>query len=184
MGKGIHITRILICLAVYVICGFSMNPAAIADSKKTLLRTPKTSSYAIIQRQNPDTSSSDITPRGALLRSLVFPGWGQWYNGKKIKSAVIFSAEAGCIAGFCIQYSRMQKSSSDAEREFYRDDRNKFVWWFAGIVIYSMLDSYIDAYLKNFKKDMDINVVHRESGTRVTLNVQFTLPGLFQRRSK
>ena len=29
------------------------------------------------------------------MRSLAVPGWGQWYNEKKLKAAVVFAAELG-----------------------------------------------------------------------------------------
>jgi hypothetical protein len=34
------------------------------------------------------------SPMGALLRSIVAPGWGQFYNHKYIKGAVICGAES------------------------------------------------------------------------------------------
>ncbi|MFC1477427.1 DUF5683 domain-containing protein [candidate division KSB1 bacterium] len=122
-----------------------------------------------------DTSGSMLTsPRGALYRSLMFPGLGQWYNGKKIKSALVFTAETGCVAGYFYERRRLNQSTADWEREFYRDERNKYAWWFAGVIIYSMIDAYVDAYLKNFDADMNINVGRQNSSVLVSFNVNFS----------
>jgi len=94
------------------------------------------------------------TPKGAMYRSLAIPGWGQWYNGNKYKSAVIFTAETGCAAGYFIQNHRLSNSKIPQEREYYRGDRNKYAWWFIGIILYSVLDAYVDAYLHDFDRDM------------------------------
>ncbi|MBD3169978.1 MAG: hypothetical protein GF307_10885 [candidate division Zixibacteria bacterium] len=40
-----------------------------------------------------DTLRFNPDPTGALLRSAVFPGWGQLYNRKYIKSAVVAAGE-------------------------------------------------------------------------------------------
>ena len=37
------------------------------------------------------------SPKGALLRSLAVPGWGQFYNGQYIKGPVVIVAQATCI---------------------------------------------------------------------------------------
>ena len=37
-------------------------------------------------------------PTGAMIRSLVFPGLGQWYNNKKFKALIVFGAETGLLA--------------------------------------------------------------------------------------
>ncbi len=37
------------------------------------------------------------SPRGALLRSAVLPGWGQWYNGQPLKTPIILGAIGGLV---------------------------------------------------------------------------------------
>jgi len=35
------------------------------------------------------------SPTGAMIRSLLFPGWGQLYNKKYFKAILVFGAEIG-----------------------------------------------------------------------------------------
>jgi len=89
-------------------------------------------------------------PTGAMLRSLAFPGWGQWYNGKRVKAVIVFGAEAGIIANTIYQNQKVQDSKSEVEREFYLENRRLSNWWLAGVILLSMIDAYVDAHLYDF----------------------------------
>ncbi|MFC1553900.1 DUF5683 domain-containing protein [candidate division KSB1 bacterium] len=121
------------------------------------------------------------SPKGAMYRSLAFPGWGQWYNEKKLKSLLVFSAETGFITGIITQHYRLSKADTPADRTFYRDDRNKFVWWLGGAILYSMLDAFVDAYLDDFHGEMDIN---RDQKNDLVFKVDYKIDmsRFFQRR--
>jgi len=135
-----------------------------------------------ISSSEQDTTAAALSPRGAMFRSLVFPGWGQWYNEKKLKSLLVFSAEAACVVAYRNEDSRMKNSTSESEREYYRDERNKYAWWLGGVIIYSMLDAYVDAYLDKFNVRMDINVDKKEDNTLVMFTLNFSPDRLFHRR--
>jgi hypothetical protein len=47
-----------------------------------------------------------LSPRGALVRSLVLPGWGQTYVGAPGRGAIYFAAEAGSL--WMVYKSRQQ----------------------------------------------------------------------------
>ena len=100
------------------------------------------------------------SPKGAMWRSLLFPGWGQLYNGRYLKSIIIGGTEAAFIYGIYVQEKRRQDAKDigyeDAEK-FYLKDRKKFTWWLAGTIIYSTLDAYIDAQLMNFDISEDLS---------------------------
>lgn len=100
------------------------------------------------------------SPKGAMWRSLLFPGWGQLYNGRYIKSIIIGGTEAAFIYGIYIQEKRRQEAKDmgyeDGEK-FYLKDRKKFTWWLTGTLIYSALDAYIDAQLMNFDVSEDLS---------------------------
>jgi len=156
-----------------------------------------------LRAAKPDTTTVIKTPRGAMIRSAIFPGWGQWYNGKKIKSIIIFAAESGCIGAYFYEQDRLNDVSdilnglppeNDPQhneklfkkytdlKEDYRDKRNKYAWWFAGVVIYSMVDAYVDTYLSTFDVDMDINVKKSELNTFISVSFKFSPIRFFQRR--
>ena len=108
------------------------------------------------------------SPFGALLRSVAFPGGGQFYNRKVLKGSVIFAAESGFIIAAAIEWQRRDQhlknfrelplgSADKAEEfesyQFYQDMRNTHLWCAAGIVFLSMLDAYVDAHLFNFERE-------------------------------
>lgn len=120
-----------------------------------------------------DSLNAGKSPRNAMIRSLIVPGWGQLYNGKKIKSLIIFGAETSVFSAILIQNNRLSDSKTSENRSFHRDERNKFIWWFGGVIIYSILDAYVDAYLQGFSVDMDIN---KEIGSTATVRLNISVP--------
>lgn len=128
------------------------------------------------------------SPTGALLRSLAFPGWGQWYNEKKLKAIIAFSAETFLI-GLALHLNHQAnrdrrpedftdpgreitkgnfRNLVERERNFYLDRRNLTYWWLAGVKLLSMLDAYVDAYLHDFDAGPDlalrVGLLQRRSG--------------------
>ncbi|RKY89407.1 hypothetical protein DRQ09_01365, partial [candidate division KSB1 bacterium] len=98
-----------------------------------------------------------ISPRSAMIRSAIIPGWGQWSNGKRLKSFLVASVESYLIVRFVDYYQKYSKTEDEKEKEFFRDQRSKYGWWLLLAYILSLMDAYVDAYLKDFNKNMDIN---------------------------
>lgn len=96
------------------------------------------------------------SPTGAMLRSLVFPGWGQWYNGKKFKAGLAFVVESALIARIVISDNQLRNARTETERAFYLERRNVTYWWLGGAILLSMLDAYVDAYLYDFDAGPDL----------------------------
>ena len=96
----------------------------------------------------PDSSAVDSirgTPaaRGAMLRSLALPGWGQFYNRRPIKGSIIAAAQVSSTAAFFVRRSQLnQRRSADAPLE-----RNIFLYTTIGLILFSMGDAYVDAHL-------------------------------------
>lgn len=53
-----------------------------------------------------DTTTSGITPGGALRRSLAIPGWGQVYVGRPIRGVVVAGAVGGLVTSIVISNGR------------------------------------------------------------------------------
>lgn len=96
------------------------------------------------------------SPNGAMVRSLLVPGWGQWYNDKKIKAGVVFIAESALIARIVIANDQLRKAKSETDRVRYLEQRNVTYWWLGGAILLSMLDAYVDAYLYDFDAGPDL----------------------------
>jgi len=105
-------------------------------------------------------------PTGALFRSALVPGWGQYYNRKYIKGTIIAAGESYLIYGIVTNWRASDKHRKNFEHtddltykaaefalyEKTRDKRNKRMWILAACTFYSMFDAYVDAQLADFKE--------------------------------
>jgi hypothetical protein len=110
-----------------------------------------------LNEKSDSTETNIKSPTGAMLRSLFFPGLGQWYNGKKLKAVVIFLGQTGLLANSIYLNQQLVKSQTDYEREFYINNRNLSVWWLVGVTLFSMADAYVDAQLSDFDESPDLS---------------------------
>lgn len=122
--------------------------------------------------QNSDSVASDTTeysftksPTGALFRSAVLPGWGQFYNESYYKVPVI----AGLAAWFGYNYFSNNNLYNDYKtlyqntgnrlyylnREFYRDQRDNFAIYLGILYVANLIDAYVDAHLFDFNVEED-----------------------------
>lgn len=125
-------------------------------------------------------------PTGALFRSLVVPGWGQLYTGHPIKAVVFFGTDLGMLYGIYSQNRQYEdyldqagNTKSDIYRarledlaDFYRDDRNKLIWWTAGVMLLSGFDAYVEAHLYDFRIEPMLGTT--PSGTGITTGLRIT----------
>ncbi len=95
------------------------------------------------------------------MRSLLVPGWGQWYNGKKWKAALAFGTECAFAGQAIVQNQRLQRASDPAAREYYLSSRNAANWLLALVVLLSMLDAYVDAHFSDFDESPDLALASR-----------------------
>ena len=77
--------------------------------------------------------------RGAVLRSVMLPGWGQFYNGKRVKGSVIATVEVASAAAWVVRRKQIKDRGIQA--------RNIYFFSTIGIVLYSIADAYVDAHL-------------------------------------
>jgi hypothetical protein len=121
------------------------------------------------------------SPTGAMLRSLALPGWGQFYNEQWIKGICVAGTELGIIANAIVQNHYAANANTDAERDFYRENRNLSYWWLAGTILLSMADAYVDAHLYGFDESTELSVdlkresapFHQQVSVLVTINLIF-----------
>ena len=121
------------------------------------------------------------SPQGAMLRSALIPGWGQWYNEEYVKVPVMFGVFAGIgfVANwYHVKYddyrSRYISSSlrlqndpllesntvfmrehkfNKTAREFYRDNRDVYLFYLVLAYFLNIVDAYVDAQLFGFDVD-------------------------------
>ena len=130
---------------LFVITSASFAQSSNADS----LRAQESISLAPIQPKK--------SPNGAVLRSLLVPGWGQYYNGQKWKAALVCAAELGELGTAIYWHRESKRVNDDHFKLVYEDYRNAAYWFLAGTIILSMLDAYVDAQLSDFDESPSLD---------------------------
>jgi len=107
-------------------------------------------------------------PRYVMMRSLLFPGWGQAYNNKWFKAGAV---AAGEVAFGVTIYNDQQKlndlqtqldeAKAAGDDQRYADLANQYnaqldqrvahTWLLAAVVTYALVDAYVDAHFRGFE---------------------------------
>ncbi len=112
------------------------------------------------------------SPWAAVGFSALLPGAGQFYNKSYWKIPVIlgivgylgyeFFDNNKKYRDYRDRYSATQTTENPAGdpnlktlREFYFDQRNDFVWYFAIVYVINLVDAYVDAHLFDFDVSED-----------------------------
>jgi hypothetical protein len=123
------------------------------------------------QEQTEETSPSDTvfvmqkSPWGAVLRSAVLPGFGQFYNESYWKIPVIWGTGALLISGW-VYNNNLYNDNKDLfistgqslyqyRRDFYRNQRDNFTIYLVVLYVLNILDAYVDAHLYDFTVEED-----------------------------
>jgi hypothetical protein len=129
------------------------------------------------------------SPGLALLFSAVVPGAGQVYNGSYWKVPIMFGlgyyfasrwvSNNNKYRDYRDQYAESLLSGSGNSRffqlrEFYRDQRDEFAWYFAILYFVNLVDAYVDASLYDFDVGPDLSIrLMAEPAMRMSLQVCF-----------
>jgi hypothetical protein len=154
------------------------------------------------EAHSPDSTRKLISPRAALIRSAIVPGWGQLYVHKPVKAIVYVSLETYHICKMLeynsiYQYVKDTKaavglqtwntlSQSQKKDSVYaitnyklqlntwrpREKRNKYAWWSMGFYFICMLDAYVDAHLYYFP-DEKVELTAALKPNGIELNLLF-----------
>lgn len=118
--------------------------------------------------QNEDsTFVMEKSPMGAVLRSALVPGWGQFYNESYWKIPVVWGF-IGYFAYVWIDNNDLYKQYRDLYvqsdfsnanykqlRNFYRDQRDEFAIYIGLTYFLQLVDAYVDAHLFDFNVTPD-----------------------------
>lgn len=145
----------------------------IGVSAQTEQDTVKTSGDSVVIQK--ETTKS---PWGAVLRSAVLPGWGQYYNESYWKIPLIW----GVFAAQTYYWNENNDTYREHKKEFIetgnirakrirdsaRDQRDQILIY--GILVYflQLVDSYVDAHLFNF--DVSENAFTRQPEISFRIN--------------
>ena len=103
--------------------------------------------------ERPDLSTGAATlpsAHGALLRSAVLPGWGQFYNGRPVKGLLFGAASATALTSVAVEHRRISSAPTPEEHQDRTARRNSRLLYFALSVALAAIDAYVDAHLADF----------------------------------
>ncbi len=143
-------------------------------------RAPKLGDFNVridsLSSKNDTVKTSVKSPTGAMIRAIIFPGWGQLYNKKYVKAILVFGAEIGLVANSIYLNQKYTESSTELEREFYINNRNLSNWWLVGVILFSMADAFVDAQLSDFDESPDLSsLIISPIGTSDDFGVKLSL---------
>jgi hypothetical protein len=114
------------------------------------------------------------SPGLAMLFSAVIPGAGQFYNQSYWKVPVVFGLGLYFVSTWLDQNRRVEiyrqlyadsllanpgaAVSYQRERDFYKQQRDTFAWYFVILYILNVADAYVDASLFDFDVGKDLSL--------------------------
>jgi hypothetical protein len=132
---------------------------------------------------------SSKSPGLAMLFSAVLPGAGQAYNASYWKVPVVLGFGIYFASSWLHnnrlfrEYRDRYKASTAVSpggdgnllsyREFYRDQRDTFAWYFAILYFINIADAYVDASLYDFNVGDDLSIRLMPAPTGMALRVSF-----------
>lgn len=128
--------------------------------------------FAQVQAESLSSQLPTRSPGRAVLFSLLLPGGGQVYTRNYWKAAIIAPAEIGLGALAYKEHLKMKQAlavQDSAGYDFHRDRRTTFLWWTAGVVVFSMADAYVSAQMFGFDQQMRLDFAFNRLGIQLTL---------------
>ena len=124
------------------------------------------------QTSDADTTAADsikTTPRGALLRSAVLPGWGQVYNKRPLKGALFGTAALALLSSGIAENRSLGQAQTPDEHERRADRRNTRFLFLGLVATFAALDAYVDAHLADFDVEVDVDGEAGRASLQLTL---------------
>lgn len=136
-------------------------------------------SHSSIQSSSDSSFQMTKSPWGAVARSAVIPGWGQFYNESYWKIPVIWGTAAWFVynwvdnneqyTNYKTLYQNTQNEYYRRLRNFYRDQRDNFTIYLGLLYLLNLIDAYVDAHLFDFNVS-DFNRTDFRINLRIKLN--------------
>ena len=113
---------------------------------------------------------------GALLRSAVLPGWGQFYNGRPVKGLFLGAASATALTAVVVEHRRIRSAPTPEEHQDRTARRNSRLLYFVLSVALAAIDAYVDAHLADFGAAMQVEMQRDKAWLRLQATVPLGVP--------
>ncbi|MCH8927641.1 MAG: hypothetical protein IIB39_02870 [Candidatus Marinimicrobia bacterium] len=146
-----------------------------------------TRNFAISDDADLNDSYTSKSPKGALIRSLILPGWGQVYNRKFIKALVFLGGEFYFMSRY-LKLDDELKTLEDTynaglasntitgisalDIEDKEQGRNGWGWLFGAGYLLAMGDAFVDAHLDGISIDDEFSVKLISNNRKSDLSMQ------------
>lgn len=120
------------------------------------------------------------SPTVAMVSSMVLPGLGQLYNGRRIKTAIAAGTFTYYLGKAWLEQKKSQEhlrardalpdsttawANEDIYYEFYKESAIDYVWWSGAVWLITVLDAFVDAHLYDVRA-VTPTVVRGAGGTK------------------
>lgn len=129
---------------------------------------------SLTDKTTPPASGFVMTksPWQAMWRSLVVPGFGQYYNEQYWKVPLFVGATGYLVYNIIDNQNKFidkraavlaadaagkPSSTLKVEREFYRDKRDEAAFYLLGVYVISVIDAYVGAHIYDFDVGEDVS---------------------------
>ena len=127
------------------------RPACATEIEADSTRTVRSDlSTGVVQSGLSIEADTLLSAHGALLRSAVLPGWGQFYNGHPVKGLFFGAASATALTATVVEHRRIRSAPTPEEHQNRTARRNSRLLYFALSVALAAIDAYVDAHLADF----------------------------------
>jgi hypothetical protein len=139
-----------------VICSFAFSQMLNQNPPADSLGIKDSISQTEAKKEKPKTPNKFYkSPGHAMLFSTLLPGAGQYYTENYLKGAIM-TAAWGTLGYLAIRENLQARDalrdSNDNSYIQHRDQRNLWLWWTAGVWVFSIADAYVSSNMYKFKQ--------------------------------
>ena len=133
-----------------LVCGWASLLLVLFAERPACATEAETDSTRIVPSVLSTEAATLPSAHGALLRSAVLPGWGQFYNGRPVKGLIFAAASATALTSVVVEHRRIRSAPTPEEHQNRTARRNSRLLYFALSVALAAIDAYVDAHLADF----------------------------------